>query len=75
MSRKVTKQTKKPMKKKNYLNAFFPFNDNGSGLAPRLRVVVVFFSPLYMTIGCSRTNGLFYSAVQSSSEECLLFGV
>ena len=33
------------MKKKNYLNVFFPFNDNGSGLAPRLRVVVVFFFP------------------------------
>ena len=41
------------MKKKNYLNAFFPFNDNGSGLAPRLRVVVVFFSPLCMASVCS----------------------
>ena len=31
-------------------------------------LVCVFF-PLYVTIGCSRTDGLFYLAVQSSSEE------
>lgn len=32
---------KKPIKKKNNLNVLFSFNDNGSGLAPRLRVVVI----------------------------------